>query len=641
MANLIESYFSKRESMSTLKDFVLEKSLNKKHWVYFNLVDFLTPLYSSIKSDKLESLSFASYGYFRALLIIDNLMDEPQAKKGSDVLKFLILFEACIKELSFLFPSDRVFWKLFDDAKAVYFHAVKYEKTEWGELSVITKHDFERLAERKSASMCYPLIDALESLQGQENQYNKKLKDFLKHLHIAFQYQDDLDDFKKDRINNQRTFPQFLINQSIKESKLADVLTSAELQYKFLFTSGIASQSLKGAIENYKICLSITSELSLTSINDFILQELDQCEGQLNEIELLIEKTRIKSQKSNSIRPINDKSTIDKCLSESIIYLEKNIDDEGLWTDFMTTAGTSKYWVTYYTAYQLADAKIDLPILKDLSQRIANSQISGSYNETIPEDGDTLNFMVGFMKTDQNKSDSLTIKKWLDHSGEDGGWVTYRDEAALGKRLNLKSETSLAGWTSSKICVSATACKILSLSNEHKEETKATELYLLNNQNKEGYWDSYWWTSPIYATSWAVQALSEQLEYREQCAKAVDWMLKEQLDTGAWINPFTNEQSAFYTALAVKALVVYDSKKFATELEKASSWLISQQTMDGSWKTSRILAIPATDVNDKSKVTNWRRSSFGVNTVVDDHNRVFTTATVANALQHYIKRIIN
>lgn len=639
MANLIESYFSKRESMSTLKDYVLEKGLNKKHWVYFNLVDFLTPLYPSIKSDKLESLSFASYGYFRALLVIDNLIDEPQTKKGSDLLKFLMLFEACIKELSFLFPSDSVFWKLFDNAKAVYFNAVKFEKTEWGELSVITKHDFERLAENKSASMCYPLIDALESLQGQASKYNKHLRDFLKHLHIAFQYQDDLDDFKKDRINNQRTYPQFLINQAIKERKLTDVLTSADLQYKFLFTSGIANQSLKGAIESYKICLSIANELNLTSITDFILQELEQCEGQLNEIELLIEKTKIKSQKSNSIRGINDKSTIDKCLFEGIIYLERNIDGEGLWTDFMTTAGTSKYWVTYYTAYQLADAKIHLPILKELSQRIANSQISGSYNETIPEDSDTLNFMVGFMKTQEIKVSSLANMKWLDYAGHDGGWVTYKDEAALRKRLNLKSGTSLDGWTSPKICVSATACKILSLSNEHKEETRATELYLLNNQNKEGYWDSYWWTSPIYATSWAVQALSEQLEYREQCAKACDWMLKRQLDTGAWINPFTNEQSAFYTALAVKALVIYDSKKFAAELEKASSWLINQQTMDGSWQTSRILAIPATDVMKISEVTHWRKSSFGVNIVVDDHNRVFTTATVVNALNHFRKNM--
>lgn len=637
MPNLIETYFKKRESLSQLSGLVLQQSINKKHWIYFNLVDFLSPLYPTIKSDNLESLSFASYGYFRAMLIIDNIIDEPQAKKGSDILKFLMLFEACIKELSFLFPSESSFWNFFNNAKAVYFQAIKYEKSEWDELSIITRGDFEKLAESKSASMCYPLIDALELLHGQGNLYNKQLKDLLKHLHIAFQYQDDLDDFKKDRINNQRTYPQFLLTQNIKENNLVEVLATLDLQYKFLFTSGIAGKLLDGAIEHYNNCLSIAEGLSLKDISDFIQKELEKCKGQLNEIELLIEKTKVKSQKSNSIRLTTETLSINKCLLESIAYLEKNIDKEGLWTDFMTTAGTSRYWVTYYTAYQLADAKIELPILKELSKKISNSQLTGSYNETIPEDGDTLNFMVGFMKAYENKSNSLATKKWLEHIEKDGGWVTYRDEASLRKRLSLKSETSLGGWISSKTCVTAAACKILSLSNEYKKEIKDTELYLLNTQTNEGYWESYWWTSPIYATSWAVQALSGQLKYREHCAQACDWLLKKQLETGAWINPFAAEQSPFYTAMAIKALLVNDSKKYVNQLKKAVNWLIGQQTSDGSWKTSRILAIPATDVVDTSKIIRWRKSSFGVNTVVDDHNRIFTTSTVLNALHHYSK----
>jgi Squalene-hopene cyclase C-terminal domain/Polyprenyl synthetase len=623
--------------VSKLKDIVLEKDLNKKHWLYFNLVDFLSPLYSSVSSKNLQSLSFASYGYFRAMLIIDDIIDEPEAKKGSDVFKFLLLFESCIKELSFLFPANNLFWKSFENAKAVYFQAIKFEKTEWKELNDIAKGDFEKMAENKSASMCYPLIDALESLQNQGSNYSKPLKDFLKHLHIAFQYQDDLDDFKKDFLNNQRTYPQFLVNQSLKENNLIDILTSADLQYKFLFTSGIASLLLKNAIENYKVCLSIITELNLSAIAIFVQQELNHCEGQLNEIDLLIEKTKIKSRKSNSFRPLSDNINIENCISESISYLEKNIDKEELWTDFMTTAGTSKYWVTFYTAYQLAEAKIDLPILKNINQRISNSEIMGSYNETIPEDGDTLNFLVGFIMSYKKQPNTTALEKWISYTTQDGGWVTYQDEVVLRARLNLKNEISLKGWTSPKMCVSATACKVLSLLDVYEDKRKATEIYLLSNQNTEGYWDSYWWTSPIYATSWAVQALSENLEYHQHCAKACNWLLQKQLETGAWINPFTNEKSSLYTALAIKALLVHNPKKYATELKKAASWLIGQQTVDGSWQTSRILAIPATDVIDKSKVTNWRKSSFGVNIVVDDHNRIFTTATVANALEHYQK----
>ena len=134
-----------------------------------------------------------------------------------------------------------------------------------------------------------------------------------------------------------------------------------------------------------------------------------------------------------------------------------------------------------------------------------------------------------------------------------------------------------------------------------------------------------------------MQALNPQLEYNEHCAKACDWLLHNQHAAGSWINPFTKEQSAFYTALAIKALLIHNPKKYSHQLKKAVSWLIGQQTMDGSWQTSRILSIPATDVIDTSKITHWRKSSFGVNAVVDDHNRIFTTVTAANALEHYRK----
>jgi len=275
----------------------------------------------------------------------------------------------------------------------VYFQTIKFEKTEWNELITISKNDFENLAENKSASLCYPLVDALESLQRQNTQHGKLLKDFLKHLHIAFQYQDDVDDFKKDKNNNQRTYAQFLVEKRIKENGISKHLSSPEMQYKYLFTSAIASQLLTSSNENYKACLAIAHQLNLKALADFVQQESICCEGQLNEIEFLLEKTKVKAQKSNTQRfskPILNVVSIENALSESINYLEKNIDEEKLWTDFMTTAGTSKYWVTFYTAYQLADSGINLPLLKDLSQRISDSQLKGSYSEPISIKGYSL-----------------------------------------------------------------------------------------------------------------------------------------------------------------------------------------------------------------------------------------------------------
>ncbi len=157
MASLIESFFENKKSLTHLGEIILEKNLNKKHWVYFNLVDIFSPLFPSIKSEKLEPLSFACYGYFRAMLIIDKVIDEPQTKKGTDFLVSILLLESCIKELSFLFQREDTFWNSFDNAKSIYFQAIKFEKAKWSDLSAITQDDFEKLAENKSASMCYPL----------------------------------------------------------------------------------------------------------------------------------------------------------------------------------------------------------------------------------------------------------------------------------------------------------------------------------------------------------------------------------------------------------------------------------------------------------------------------------------------------
>lgn len=639
MRNFVESFFDTRPQLALLRNLVVNKNLNKKQWIYFHLVDFLSPAYSGISLEQFQSLSFAVYGYFRAMLLMDKFLDEPQSMEGGDIFNFLSLNEACIKELSFLFQREDNFWKNFDKAKIEYFKAIKFEKSEWAKLMTIDREDFERLAENKSASLCYPLIEALESLQTQNTHRSKLLKDFLKHLHIAFQYQDDLSDFKKDIDNKQQTYAHFLLNLSLQKNGMSQDISSA-FKHKYLFTSGIYSQLLFCSRQNLEICYETASKLKLSDLADFIVNELQNLDIRLKEIELLIQKTKTKLHKSNELRSPNEEiniESINKSINEGVAFIERNIGEDELWADFMTTAGTGKYWVTFYIAYQLATAEFNLPALEKIYDRIFDLQLTGSYNESIPEDGDTLNFMVGFMKSYKGSMPLEAKQNWLKHMKPNGGWATYIHEAALRSRLNLHDNVSMAGWTSPKTCLTATACKMLSFFEGFEKEKSDTEQYLRGNQNKDGYWESYWWTSPIYATSWAIQSLCRINENEEYCNRANKWLLNNQIENGAWLNPFTGEASSFYTAYAVNGLLAFKPEKHLEELKKAAEWLIQKQMMDGSWQTSRVLAIPATDVEDPSKVRHWRKSSFGVNVIVDDHNRVFTAATVLNALWNYRK----
>jgi hypothetical protein len=191
------------------------------------------------------------------------------------------------------------------------------------------------------------------------------------------------------------------------------------------------------------------------------------------------------------------------------------------------------------------------------------------------------------------------------------------------------------GWTNSHACVTAAAAYILSSIPSLRLDYEITCLQLAGLLKNKNRWSSYWWTSDVYATSFAIQALTCHQEFKVLCEAPAQWLAKEQDSRGYWPNPMTGESSAFYTALAVKALLMYDASSFEESISQGVKWLLTNQTQDGSWQTNRILRIPATDVINPSTVTHWRKSSFGVNCLVDDHNRLFTTSTVVNALHHF------
>ncbi|HEY5750950.1 MAG TPA: prenyltransferase/squalene oxidase repeat-containing protein [Chryseolinea sp.] len=312
-------------------------------------------------------------------------------------------------------------------------------------------------------------------------------------------------------------------------------------------------------------------------------------------------------------------------IEKATVYLLQNLNSDGHWEDFLTSAGLSNYWVTAYVHYNLAKYNIEIA---------GRPSLEGSFNDTIGLDGDTLTFMMGTLGLHQMETQSSKLKKclnqWLSFRQPDGGWATYIDEPMLRERLNLDDEISLAGWTASQPCVSAAACFILGNFADLKKERMATEQYLIERQHSDGSWESYWWTSNVYATSWAIQALQQRPGYSRQCKKALSWLMSIKHTQGFWNDNHTNTPNAFYTALAVQAVLA--SNKSTNDLAPSIQWLLQQQKADGSFPSARILAIPATHILRRAEVKSWRNSSFGVNTLVDDHNRIFTTVTALSTL---------
>ena len=604
----------------------------REHYFYVRLIPSLAILYPFLENVKIKKLNAAAYAYFQFLISFDGFIDAVSKTEKKKSLQNIFLsfekFENGIRLLTELYQSENQFWKTFSELKKGYFQAIIFEKSLSNDKPRITEQLFKQIAIGKS-SMCHNSVYALQYLAN-DNTHETELISCINHIHIAFQYLDDIEDFKSDIRENQWTYPQSLLREYCESKHIQ--CENDDIAHKYLFLSRIAQEVVKKAIEHYEAAICIIQNLKLKELTIYLEKQISSCRLYLNEIELLFSKAQIISSKS---KVLVSENTLTHALQKAFNYLEINQNKDGSWSDFMTSAGTGKAWITGYVGLQLAEFYPEVPLLHTTRRLLfENADSLLSYNDNIFQDGDSTTFILGL--THQLNLSNQNIKSnWFNFLHSSGGWQTYIYEQPLRRRLELPKDISVKAWLSPKICVSAVAAMILKKLDE--PIFNQTTAYLAKNVNTAGYWESYWWTSPIYATTYAIRALAGLSEYEAICQNACNWLLTEQTPDGSWANPPTDKSNAFYTALALNALQAFDRAKHDEAIEKGVNWLLNNQTTDGSWATDRILRIPATDVENPTTVKNWRNSSFGVNCITDDHNRVFTTSAVLNFISAYQK----
>ncbi|WP_157634823.1 hypothetical protein [Spirosoma panaciterrae] len=608
---------------------LMQESTQQKHIFYLNLINYIAPIFDKILESQKQQISFAGYLYFRFLLefdaFVDNEVEQNKIDQAQRLSYAIEIHEAAIRELAFLFPTDSPFWIKFNTYKNEYRKAIIAEKYFAKSGQLYSEVTFEQLAASKSA-VCYAAIQGLVTLNG-STPFDDQLERCLRHIHIAFQYIDDLDDFEKDFVNGQRTFAHQLVQDYLvgKSVQLADI----KLLHKYLYISKVADRLINKAIKHFEEAIAISDELNLTELHEYLLAQVELAKNFNNEVNLLILKTRIKSSKSTIILP---KKSVNEAIDSAFVYLKSAID-RGIWSDFITSAGSGDTWISAYVGYLLAESNVDNQLLQTVLEKLP---INGSFNDSVLQDGDSTNFLTGlYWKLTQTIPDSLQ-ESWLSFKKEKGGWITYHDEEGLRSRLRLASQTSVVGWLSEHDCVSAAAAYILSDIPFLEDVYESTCRYLtrqLINANLR----SYWWTSDLYALSFSALAFAKRpfyLPYGRQIGYRIAQL---QHADGYWVNPAMDKPNAFYTAIALKALMATDRLTYQSAIQCGIQWLLMNQTTDGSWQTGPILRIPATDVLQPETIQRWRISSFGVNTLVDDHNRIFTTSTVFNVLSSFTR----
>jgi hypothetical protein len=512
-------------------------------------------------------------------------------------------------------------------------------------------------------------------LANRNNCVRTDLDHMLVAYHRGIQILDDIDDFKIDLQTGQPTYAIQCVRDYLSASERER--SGHEVMYKYLFVSGVASKLLDDAVCYFDEAREISDTLGLDELSTRIREKVKRSERHKREIESLIRKTIAKTNLSSA--PLSSDSCrqppVNRSIAHASRFLSETHDQKRGWSDFMTSAGEGKDWIDAYVHQALRSVQIhkmkgcspaltDILIPRDYAQmsgptsgtRRGEGRRNGAYNSTMMQDGDSLTFNAAARLSCGMDVPSRMQSDWILHRRSSGGWSTYVDADRLRKRLDIDTGHDVGGWLQAHPCVTASATYVLARWGETlPARLNPSMRWLLEEQHDDGLWASYWWTSPVYATTFSIRALVWSLlkdvpaassaecdaqKRQDAVDQAVIWLLNEQGENGAWADA-THSVSPFYTALAVTALLDVRTWTLRTPSQRASErtegveeairrgsqWLLREQRDDGSWWTHRILQIPEPSVYDPTEVTTWRHSSFGTNARVDDHRRVFTTAT--------------
>jgi squalene-hopene/tetraprenyl-beta-curcumene cyclase len=328
----------------------------------------------------------------------------------------------------------------------------------------------------------------------------------------------------------------------------------------------------------------------------------------------------------------------------------ESLNSNGLWSDFLTLAGESVFWVSGYVGYSLVifeKNSVEKKWLEKVATNILNHQNSDggwSYSYGVPSDADSTSWCLLFLskfKTLEQEKIAKAFDFLLKHQSPlDHGFRTYANPRAVGRYMRINENISFEGWASSQICISAVAAQAL-IENHSSKGIDETLNYIRRTQTSKGYWNSYWWTGKLYATSHSIKALNkkENESDRNQITKGQKWIAQAQLPDGSWTDSPSQEVGwAFSTGLALNGLLETSQAIFNPQAKKGVKWLIEHQLSDGSWPPHHILRIPYPWTKNPWEQESWITDGKAINAVIKDHHRLFTTATVFTALKQYKKK---
>jgi hypothetical protein len=313
--------------------------------------------------------------------------------------------------------------------------------------------------------------------------------------------------------------------------------------------------------------------------------------------------------------------TPEEACAAGVGFLLRRQGEDGLWSDFQLAPGLSDEWVTGYVGDRIAglpgtESALERAWTGLVERRAERGGDGWGYNVHVPQDADSTAWALRLGQRVGRGDDDVAVGARASLGAfrhDDGLFGTYGPTEDIARFIDADPRGDFRGWTAGHVCVTAAAAGVTGLVDPG---------VLMAAQRPDGRWCSYWWASDTFATALAVEALAPYPASASALARAGEWAVRA-------LN--SADLTAFETAnlLIISTMTGY---RETAAVPEALRHLAFTMLPDGSWAPGALLRVPHPQDTDPDAVIDWVPGGRIEGAVVEDLRRVFTTATVAHAL---------
>lgn len=613
--------------------------------MYFNYPCLFREAFPSVADGALFELSWCGRVALDYILLYDYLLDTEHVLDPVILLASYAFQREWLCRLQSLFSSASPFWDYLARCEEETTRALLGERLRRQEpLAPFTMDDARQQAIGKAALSRLAIV-GLASLTGQvESDRMHGLIRSNDHYNFARQVLDDLRDWRGDYTGRRISclLSSALTYLGLEKHATDEDYPQANEVGGIMYTQ-VAPAYLSLAETGLNEALDLARDHGPCPHWQQVLEEITASVRKRQEVIAEVAQ-RARLNRIRTVRAKNPReSDVTIAIKAATAFLIDGQEPEGCWRDFATAAGESEDWITGYVGWALCSTG-QLPS-EALRRAIAWLQDSRfpeggwGYRRDVVVDADStawcLRFLIraGLSRRDLEKA----LQVLLMHQHSTGGFSTYDLPDDIRTWMQMEETQDFSGWCGPQLCVTAAAtAALLDLGFELKMDnvTNAVD-YMIARQQPKGYWHSYWWAGPYYATAHTLQVVS-RLDGMDGkvTALAHEWLLDSQLADGGWSHASGQPSTPFYTALALQGLLVKEDLDPSTlnAVRRGVVWLVRHQEHDGSWRSSALLLLPQPQEREPWKIERWPVSVRGTGIARRDHRRLFTTATVLVAL---------